>query len=334
MKKPLLSSVLCLTLGIGGVNAYAEGEAEPASRVQTVADVLEKPGVLTPKGMFVLDTSFSYTQNTSNDIDVIGYTVLPALLVGLIQAASEERTTLTLGLGMRYGFTNRWEGEIRVPFIYGHIERSTDDFNATADGTAESETSSFSGGNIGDIEVGLKYQFNLDSPPYYIGSLRYKSTTGKHPYEIDLNDEVPTGSGFHSIEPGLTLIQPIDPAVLFANISYIYNFGDTYTVRNDDGSSTLYDVTLGDSIAIRAGMGFAVNPDFSFSLGLAHKTILESDLIVDGENQDSSMLQLDTINFGINYRFTPSSSMNVSATAGLTEDAPDFQLSVNFPISF
>ncbi|WP_434355821.1 transporter [Parasalinivibrio latis] len=329
-------SAAMLPMAFSGL-VMADELSEP-NRVQTVSDVLEKPGVLTPRGVVVFDTGFSYAQNTSNKIDVIGYTVLPALLVGLIQANDEERTTLTLGLGMRYGFTNRFEGEIRVPFIAGFVERSTSNFNNTGDGEPESQNSSFNGYGIGDVEVAFKYQFNVDKPPYWVGGLRYKSTTGQNPYEIDLDDDVPTGSGFHSIEPNLTLIQPLAPAVLFMNISYIYNFEGDYDVKvkRSDGTDAvdMYEVRPGDSIALRAGMGFAVNPDLSFSLGLSHRTILESDIKINGEKEDSSMLQLDSINFGVNYRFSPATSMNIVSTAGLTEDSPDFQLSFNLTKSF
>ncbi len=335
--KAAILLVATMWLVLIGNTVKADEQSEP-NRVQTVSDVLEKPGVLTPKGMVVFDMGFSYAQNTSNKIDVIGYTVLPALLVGLIQANDEERTTLTLGLGMRYGFTNRFEGEIRVPFIAGFVERSTSNFNNTGDGEPENQSSSFNGSGLGDVEVAFKYQFNVNEPPYWVGGIRYKSTTGQNPYEINLDDDVPTGSGFHSVEPNLTLIQPLAPAVLFLNISYIYNFEGEYDVKmkKSDGSYSvdMYEVRPGDSISLRAGMGFAVNPDLSFSLGLSHRTILDSDIKINGEKEDSSMLQLDTINFGVNYRFSPATSMNIVSTAGLTEDSPDFQLSFNLIKSF
>ncbi|MDF5484896.1 transporter, partial [Vibrio parahaemolyticus] len=119
----------------------------------------------------------------------------------------------------------------------------------------------------------------------------------------------------------------VDPAVLFASISYIYNLEDTVKVGD-----TKADVELGDTISLSGGMGFAVNPDLSFSLGLSHKTILKSK--VNGSSaDDAKLLQLDALTFGINYAFSQRSSINISAQAGLTEDTPDFQLTVRVPFN-
>ena len=306
---------------------------EKPKRVQTWGDLLdpELPGVLTPKGSFVLDTSFSFTQNSSNTVSVVGYTVLPSLIVGLIEANDTDRTTLTFGLTGRYGITNRLEVEARIPWVYRYDSISRRSINSGSDG---SETRTFDSSDIGDIEAAFKYQINMETAPYWIAGLRFKTTTGTSPYDVPVDttfgfEELPTGSGFPSIEPSVTMIMPMDPAVIYANLSYIWNIEDDVT-SEIDGQSISNKIDLGDTIGFSAGMGFAVNPKFSFSLGLSHKTILKSK--VDGSTPaDSKLLQLDSISMGANYAINPETTLNVGVSAGLTADAPDFQLTVRVP---
>ncbi len=308
----------------------AEGDDLP-QRAQTVSDVIDKPGVLTPKGKWSFDTSFSYTQNSSNKVSVVGYTVLPTLIVGRIEVSDADRTTITLGLTARYGLSNATELEARLPYVYRNDQVSTRPIQDGA--SSEVVNTSMDGGALGDIEFAVRHQFNFESAPYWIGGLRVKSDTGHSPYEISFDDDtnsysdVSTGSGFWSFEPNITMIHPVDPAVLFAGLSYIYNLEDNVSVGD-----TSADVDLGDTISLSGGMGFAVNPALSFSIGLSHKTILKSK--VDGSSaDDAKLLQLDTFSFGINYAFSKRSSVNVSGQAGLTEDAPDFQLTVRVPFN-
>ncbi|ELL9330598.1 transporter [Vibrio fluvialis] len=307
-------------------------ESDVAKRPQTVTDVIERPGVLTPKGSFALDTSLSYTQNSSNKVSVVGYTILPTLLVGRIEVSDSDRTTITAGITMRYGLTNDTEIEMRLPYVYRNDQIST---RPIQDGAAEETiNTTLDGGGLGDIEFALRHQFNFETTPYWVGGVTVKSDTGKSPYEVDIDTttnnfkEVPTGSGFWSVEPSLSMIYPSDPAVIFASVSYIYNFKDRVDISGES-----VDVDLGDTISLGGGFGFAINQDLSFTLGVSHKTILKSK--IDGEESDSAkLLQLDTINFGVNFAFSKKTSLGISAQAGLTEDTPDFQLSFRVPYSF
>src|SRR3546814_11457716 len=85
-------------------------------------------------------------------------------------------------------------------------------------------TQEVDGDGIGDVELALHYQINsgLDDWPIFIGNLRYKSPSGEGPFDVDrdangLESELATGSGFHGIEPSVTILSPNDPAVFFAN---------------------------------------------------------------------------------------------------------------------
>lgn len=328
----MLGKILrCSTLGllcVGQVTYGAEGDNVP-QRAQTVSDVIERPGVLTPKGTWSFDTSFNYTQNSSNKVSVVGYTVLPTLIVGRIEVSDADRTTMTLGLTTRYGLSNATELELRLPYVYRNDQVS---IRPIQDGSnADVINTTTDGGGFGDVELAVRHQFNFDSSPYWIGGLRVKSDTGRSPYEVSIDEgsnsfsDVPTGSGFWSFEPSITMIYPTAPSVLFASLSYIYNLKDTVNLGGTDA-----EIELGDTISLSGGMGFAVNPNLSFSLGLSHKTILKSK--VNGvESEEAKLLQLDAFTFGVNYALNKYTSINVSAQAGLTDDTPDFQLTFRVP---
>lgn len=328
LRKTLVAYALGLSFAAPMVFAE-EGDGTTAQRAQNVVDVIERPGVLTPRGKWSFDTSFSYSQNSANRVSVIGYTVLPSLLVGLIEVSDSDRTTMTLGFTGRYGITNATEIEVRVPYVYRNDQISE---RSLTEGSDEPTNFSLDGGGMGDIEFAMRHQFNFESAPYWVGGLRVKSDSGRSPYEIDVDEnnnftEAPTGSGFWSVEPNISMIYPSDPAVLYANLSYIYNFEDEKRVgdRNDD-------IQLGDTISIGGGIGFAVNPRLSFSLGLSHRTIFKSQ--VNGSTApNAKVLQLDYLNFGVNYKINERTSINVGGQAGLTEDAPDFQLTIRVPFN-
>lgn len=50
-------------------------------------------------------------------VAVEGYTVIPALLVGLINISEVQRDIFTGALAMKYGFSSRFEAGIRVPYL-------------------------------------------------------------------------------------------------------------------------------------------------------------------------------------------------------------------------
>ncbi len=87
-------------------------------RPPEVAPLFEQPGVLTPKGKYVLEPSLQYGYSSSNRVALVGYTIIPALLVGLIDVREVKRNTFTAAVSGRFGITNRFELEARVPYVY------------------------------------------------------------------------------------------------------------------------------------------------------------------------------------------------------------------------
>lgn len=321
------------------------GQPEDRTRPQQVAQIFEQPGVLTPRGKFTLEPGFQYGYSSSNRVSLVGYTIIPSLLIGLIDIREIKRNTFTASLTSRWGVTNRFELEAKVPYVYRSdsvVQRKI------FDGVGRDEVFSSNGSGLGDIEITGRYQLNdggVDSP-YYIGTLRLKSRTGKDPFEVEtdavappnisneLQKELPTGSGFYTIQPGLTVLYPADPAVFFGSISYQHNLKrSNVSMNTTNGPVPIGDVEPGGVIGFNFGMGLALNDRSSFSIGYDHSSVGRTK--INGRTALNSVrTELGTLLLGYSHRINKSTSLNVSVGAGVTRDTPDVQLSIRLPMSF
>ena len=343
---PTIEQVNGRESGIRSGNAASE---QKESAPPQVAQIFEQPGVLTAKNHWVIEPSLQYGYSSNNRVALVGYTVIPALLIGLIDVREVKRNTTAAALSVRYGVSNRLEVEAKVPYIY----RSDDTVSRELfTGTATDRIFSTSGKSIGDVEIGARYQLNDGGAdkPYFISTLRYKSRTGKDPFQVvtdcvtrcvgnatgsGLPIDLPTGSGFNSIQPGLTWLFPSDPAVFFGSFSYTYNFGRSNLSRQVLNSERefLGSIKPGNVFGTNFGLGIGLNEKSSLSLGIDLNSIgrtRQNGLTLPG----SVRTQLATLLFGYSYRLNERMTLSVSAGAGLTRDTPDLTLNLKLPISF
>ncbi|HEV7577142.1 MAG TPA: acetate kinase [Caldimonas sp.] len=325
-------------------NPVGQAPDESARRPE-VAPIFEQPGVLTPKGKYVLEPSLQYSYSSSNRISLVGYTIIPAILIGAIDIREVRRTTLTGALTGRFGISNRFELEAKVPYVY---RADTGVGREFLQGAATNSIFDSTGHGLGDVELTARYQFNdggLDRP-YYIGSLRFKSRTGKDPFEVQtsktvvgfrddgIQTELPTGSGFYGLQPAVTMLYPSDPAVFFGTVSYLYTFARDNVSRNtDSGPEFLGKVAPGGIFGFNFGMGLGLNEKSSFSIGYDHASVGKTK--VQGQlAADAVRIQLGTLLLGYSYRLGDKRTLNVSLGAGLTRDTPDVTLTVRMPMTF
>ncbi|MGJ7486478.1 coiled-coil domain-containing protein [Variovorax sp. LT2P21] len=319
------------------------------ARTLNVAPLFEQPGILTPKGTIILEPSFQYAYSSSNQVALVGYTIIPSLLIGLVDVRQVKQNTFTTALTGRFGISNRFEIEAKVPYVYrSNSTVSREIFT----GSAIDNVFNTSGRDLGDVEITGRYQLNEGSAstPYMIGTLRFKSRTGKDPFEVvtdcvtrcignttgtGLPLDLPTGSGFYTLQPGLTWLFPSDPVVFFGSFSYAYNFkrnNVSRTVR-DGGSEFLGDFRAGDVLGMNFGMGLALNDKSAFSIGVDLNSVGRVKL--NGAPVPGSVrTQLATLMLGYSYRYSPKTSVNISVGAGLTRDTPDLTLTARIPFTF
>ncbi len=314
-----------------------------------VAPIFNQPGVLTPRGKLVVEPSYQFGYSSADRVDLIGYTVIPAILIGLIDARQVKTTTQTGALALRYGLTNRLEFELRVPYLYNHTDTISREIFT---GSAEDRVFSSSGHGIGDVEATARYQINDGGAdkPYYIGWLRFKSRTGTDPFEVTtdcvtrcvqnatgtgLPLQVPTGSGFYSLQPGLTWLYPSDPVVFFGNVSYLHNFARHGVSRHvlQGGVEPLGTIRVGDVVDLSLGMGFALNDRASISLGYDQSFVgitKQNNRTVAG----SAKSVLGSLLVGGSYRLNDKRTLNFALGVGVTRDTPDVTVTVRVPTTY
>ena len=326
------------------------GQAGSGVQDSTPVDVgtlFAQPTILTPKGTVVFEPSLQYSFSNSDRVSIVGYSILPALVIGLIDVRSVNRSTWIAAADVRYGLTNRLELEAKVPFVYRYDDTISRPINLNT-GAAD-KLFSADGYGLGDIELAARYQLNLPrgDDPFYIAGLRLKTRTGKDPFEVEYLDasspnnfgtfqkELPTGSGFYTLQPSLSMVLPADPAVFYGGISYLWNIKRDVNkyIGAPTASNYVGTVDPGDGIDINLGMGLALNEKSSFSVGYEHTWIGKNK--VDNTSPDTATsTQLATLFVGYSYRLSKTSTLNLSIGAGLTNDTPDTQITLRVPIRF
>ena len=314
-----------------------------------MAQLFDQPGILTPRGHYVLEPSLQYGYSSSNRVALVGYTIIPALLIGLIDVREVKSNVMTAALAARWGITNRLEGEVKVPYVYRSDSTVSREIFT---GSASDNVFNNSGKAIGDVEVAARYQLNQPKNdfPFLIGSLRFKSRTGKDPFEVvtdcatrcignttgtGLPMDLPTGSGFYSLQTGLTWLMPSDPAVFFGSFNYTHNFGrsNVYRAVLNGEREFLGSIKPGDVLGVNFGIGLAINEHSTFSVGVDMNSLgrtRQNGKAVQG----SVRTQLSSLLLGYSYRISPKTTVNVAVAAGLTPDTPNLTLTVRIPVSF
>ena len=316
------------SVGPVGVAPESPEEVLPPLMVRTFD--LPGAGVLTPKGTLIVEPYLQLAHLSNSRVTLTGFTIVPALTIGLINIQGVSRDIYTAALVGRYGLTNRLELEVRVPYLYR--EDSITQRPLATPSTANT-VSTANGSGLGDIETTARYQINQGGPgkPYFVGFTRFKSTTGKGPFEVPTDPitgfqtELPTGSGFYIVQPGLTVLFPSDPVVLFSSISYIWN-------KSRDVGGQIGRINPGSGGNINFGLGISLNEKVSLTLGYDH-TVFErptsaSNLLLTTTPQ---VTQIGVLLVGAAYQLSDRSFMNVVVGVGATREAPDLQVTVRIP---
>ena len=329
--------------------AVQVGSAPPQEfQPPAVAPLFDQQGILTPKGKFVLEPSLQYGYSSSNRVALVGYTVIPALLIGLVDVREVKRNTVTGALTTRYGLSNRLEVEARLPYVYrSDASISREIFT----GSASENAFNNSGKAIGDIELAARYQLNEGGAnrPYFLGTLRFKSRTGKDPFEVvtdcitrcignttgtGLPLDLPTGSGFYSLQPGLTWLFPSDPAVFFGSFSYTHNFkrGNVSRLVLNGERESIGSVEPGGVLGANFGVGLALNDKSSLSIGVDLNSVGRTRQNGDAV-RGSVRTQLASLLLGYSYRYSEKTTFSITVGGGLTRDTPDLTLNLKVPMS-
>jgi hypothetical protein len=297
-------------------------------------------GVLTRKGKIVVEPALEYAYTDSNRVFLDAFTFLPALAIGLIDVRQIKQHSLMASIGARYGLTDRLEVEARIPYRARFDEQRS---RPVSIGAGVDETFNASGNGLGDIEFAARYQLNSGANgwPILVGNIQATAPTGKGPFDIKyvqaqgvpgaiFPTDIPTGSGFFSIEPSVTALYATDPAVFFANLAYNYNMGSTEKIR--DGSGETFKIRPGYGLGMTVGMGFGINERSSFNIGYGHRHIFNTK--INNRTIKGSQLDIGQLLIGYAFKYSQQTTLNFSVAIGTTSDAQDVRLSFRVPMTF
>jgi len=300
---------------------------------------------------FSLELGFEYAHFDQSQLVLNGFLALDAIFLGDISIDEVEADILKTSIVGRWGFSDRVQLSLDVPYIY----RETTARSGGAElGSRLITETSVDYSNLGDISLGMSYHLLAETKdrPDVVLNFSVTAPTGKEPYGIDLiadpdgdntnlqiPDELPTGSGVWYLSTGLSFLATTDPAILFANIAYTHYFeesfsdlGSTPGAANEPG-----DVKLGDSIQIGLGIAFAINERTSYSMSFTQRFFDEAEVTPKGGRTQKvvgSDTSVGTFDVGVTYALTDRLSLVTNLGLGLTNDSSDYRFSFRFPYRF
>ena len=332
----------------GGLERIGEAPAD-YDRPLEVAVLGEQGSAITRKGQLTGEFQVDYARSDRNRALFRGIEVVESVLVGVFDINESRQDVVTASAALRYGFSNRFELGVKVPFvrrsdtsIIAPIQGSTpNDSAATIDNSAR-------GSGVGDIELTARYQLTRPSrnKPFLVANLQGIIPTGRGPFDIRRDDlgrptRAATGAGFVGIAPSITAIIPSDPLVLFGSVGYNFNLAKKVDTRIPPVKVEWVDPA--DSISFSGGVGIAFNNRTSLNFGYAHNwsfgTKTRARLIDPGPNDPGPVtrrsrdLQIGRFLFGVTHKINNRASLNWSVEVGATEDAPDVRTSIRIPFA-
>lgn len=336
-------------------NADTKRQVSPT---RSVDDLLSQEHAVFDRRL-TLEAGLEYARYDRKQLTLNGFLALDAIFLGNISVENVESDTFTYNLAARYGLTPRTVLSLNVPFI----QRSTTYQKGGAGGSAAvvAEEGISDSPYLGDLTAGVSYRLfpeTIDRPDIVV-SASVAVPTGRRPYGVnwrtiessvnpnDPNDipvqfavpeQQPTGNGIWAASVGASFVKTLDPAILFASIGYTHTLEGSFDDL-DINPDTVNpgDVDLGNSFNYGLGIAFALNERSSLSMSLAHKITDKSKIRYNGQDW-SDVIGSDgnaaTFNLGVTYALTPHLTLVTALGAGLTPDAPDFNIGFKLPYAF
>ncbi|WP_300673960.1 hypothetical protein [Desulfoluna sp.] len=163
--------------------------------------------------------------------------------------------------------------------------------------------------------------------------------TGRSPYKIDSATEMSTGSGGYAVSAGLNLSKPIDPLVAFGSLNYQHGFDITglnyKTGTQGEAGIYLREVQPGDTYSYSMGIGYSLSYKVSLNLSYQYSYSMKTyyDWVGTDDTKSESAMS-STFSIGTGWNLSPKRSVNVKLNFGLTNNDPDFSVSVRVPFEF
>lgn len=292
---------------------------------------------------FTLETGLTYSRYDRKQLALNGFLALDAIFLGNLNVDTVKSDIWTLDVTGRYTLSDRLQVDLNAPFLYRDTTYQSSGVGFAS--TAYSEKELTLGPKLGDISAGVYYQLakETQTSPDMVMNVRLKAPTGSDPYGIKVEQvgdntnlivpkELPSGNGVWSASAGLSFVKTLDPAIVFANVSYFHNFRRHFSDISSDAAQVIPgDIELGNSFQYGLGTAFALNERMSLSLSYTQRFTAKSRTKADGQDWQTitgSDANAAVLNFGSTYAMSDKQSVVVNVGAGLTPDAPNATVGV------
>ncbi|WP_246180270.1 hypothetical protein [Marinobacter changyiensis] len=134
---------------------YGKSEQDSQTDKATdIASITSDRGIVTRPGRFTIEPSFSHAHSNATAVAVEGYTIIPALLIRLINISEIQRDIFVGAMSLKYGFTSKLEAAVRVPYLSINEDlREREIFQGTPVDILRESSSE----GLGDVELSARY---------------------------------------------------------------------------------------------------------------------------------------------------------------------------------
>jgi hypothetical protein len=295
--------------------ARQEGDEDSSKQLEEVFQAAENSYSLQKKGTHSLNYSFDYTYTGDQRLNA------------LIQDGSIRQLDITPSA--THSFTNAFS------YDYGLLDNLTVGarFPLVVKYDTQDELSIY---DVGDMSATARWQ----PFPYVPGKMSttlfgsLSTKTGVSPYEIDIDEQLSTGSGYYSFSGGVSFSKVLDPVVIFGSTSMSYNVAET-DLDQVRGGRRLVEVEPG--FGVSGSGGFAYSLSYDLSLSISAQVSYNDETVLTFSDGSAAVAQdqmTGFLNMSLGTRISDTTIINTSLGIGLSEDAPDFSLGVSMPIQF
>ena len=294
--------------------AKKSSDKDSSKQLEEVFQAAEKNYSLLKKGKMSLTYSFDYTYTADQrlDINIVDNSIRN---LDITPSATHEFTN---AFSFDYGLLDNVTVGTRVPLV---VKYDTQDELSIYD--------------LGDVSFTTRWQ-PLPYTPGKISTTLFGSLTtktGVSPYEIDVQRELSTGSGYYTLSGGASASKVLDPVVIYGSASLSYNIKET-GLNQVRGGRLLTSVDPGFGLSTSMGFSYSLSYDISLSasvqLSYSDQTTLH---FSDGSQAVAQDQMSGFLSFSLGTRVSEQTIVNTNVGIGLTEDAPDFSVGVSLPLN-
>lgn len=303
-----------------GARSEKPSTAEPAASAETATGTpvvgetlreedirqvfLRDSTILLKPGQFEGEGTLSYLRQEMDSID--------SLFASNLRRFQRRLTQMQFGL--RYSPAERFEISATLPVIYGEQQL------VMLDGTSHHRQIS----GLGDFTLGVKWQALRENAhrPDAVFSVNVIAPTGRSPYRSSVAD-FGLGNGHWAVGAGLQLVRTYDPVVVFGGVDYTHYFAE-----DEDGGS----IEPGGLFSYNLGFGFALNDQLSLSTQFAGSVQAEGH--THAANVRLPSRESMVLRMAMTARLSPQSYLEPAVAWGLSDDSPDYQLSLSYAQRF